>query len=164
MNPFDLVYEQYRRLKKQLYSTSDPQEKNILFKRLVNLLAVMEFLISLNNASWSEDQIQLHLYTGKEKAMLKLIKDWFATFMKDITSVYFPSNPRPSSATSCSTAPLEPKYKTGVARELSKTGTQMEIARILTRLWNIGFIPEVEYLLKADTWQEIFLVEIKDLL
>ena len=50
LNPFDLVYEQYQRLKIKLRSTNDPEEKNVLFKRLVNLLAVMEFLISLNNA------------------------------------------------------------------------------------------------------------------
>ena len=49
MNPFDLAYEQYQRLKEKLSSTSDPLEKNVLYKRLVNLLGVMEFLISLNN-------------------------------------------------------------------------------------------------------------------
>jgi hypothetical protein len=49
MNPFDLTYEQYQRLKKKFSSASDPQEKNMLLKRLVNLLAVMEFLINLNN-------------------------------------------------------------------------------------------------------------------
>ena len=48
MNPFDLAHEQYQILKTKLSSTGDPQEKNVLFKRLVNLLAVMEFLISLN--------------------------------------------------------------------------------------------------------------------
>jgi len=48
LNPFDLAYEQYQLLKEKLISTGDPQEKNVLFKRLVNLLAVMEFLISLN--------------------------------------------------------------------------------------------------------------------
>jgi hypothetical protein len=48
MNPFDLAYEQYQMLKEKLSSTGDPQEKNKLFKRLVNLLAVMEFLVSLN--------------------------------------------------------------------------------------------------------------------
>lgn len=50
MNPFDLVNEQYQLLKEKLRSTRDPQEKNVLFKRLANLLAVMEFLISLNKA------------------------------------------------------------------------------------------------------------------
>jgi hypothetical protein len=49
-NPFDLVSEQYQALKAKLRSTCDPQEKNVLFKRLANLLAVMEFLISLNKA------------------------------------------------------------------------------------------------------------------
>ena len=49
LNPFDLAYEQYQHLKVKLSLTGDPQEKNQLFKRLVNLLAVMEFLISLNN-------------------------------------------------------------------------------------------------------------------
>ena len=48
VKPFDLAYEQYQLLKDKLSATGDPQEKNILFKRLVNLLAVMEFLISLN--------------------------------------------------------------------------------------------------------------------
>jgi len=48
MNPFDLAYEQYQLLKEKLRSTGDPQEKNVLFKRLANLLAVMEFLISSN--------------------------------------------------------------------------------------------------------------------
>ena len=50
IKPFDLAYEQYQILKDKLSSTGDPQEKNILFKRLVNLLAVMEFLVSLNKA------------------------------------------------------------------------------------------------------------------
>lgn len=48
INPVDLVYEQYRILKDKLSATRDPKEKNMIFKRLVNLLAVMEFLISLN--------------------------------------------------------------------------------------------------------------------
>ncbi len=48
INPFDLAFEQYQLLKDKLGATGDPQEKNILFKRLVNLLAVMEFLVSLN--------------------------------------------------------------------------------------------------------------------
>ena len=51
IKPFDLAYEQYQLLKEKLRSTGDPQEKNMLFKRLVNLLAVMEFLISMNKTS-----------------------------------------------------------------------------------------------------------------
>jgi len=50
VHPFDLAYEQYQLLSQKLSSTGDPREKNRLFKRLVNLLAVMEFLISLNKA------------------------------------------------------------------------------------------------------------------
>lgn len=48
VNPFDLAYEQYRLLKEKLTSTGDPKEKNQIFRRLLNLLAVMEFLTSLN--------------------------------------------------------------------------------------------------------------------
>jgi len=51
MKPFDLAYEQYQLLKEKLSSTRDPQEKNILFRRLTNLLAVMEFLVSLNKTT-----------------------------------------------------------------------------------------------------------------
>jgi hypothetical protein len=50
VSPFDLAYEQYQLLSNKLVATGDPKEKNLLFKRLVNLLAVMEFLISLNKA------------------------------------------------------------------------------------------------------------------
>jgi hypothetical protein len=49
VNPFDLAYEQYLRLKGKLTASGDPQEKKVLLKRLANLLTVMEFLISLNN-------------------------------------------------------------------------------------------------------------------
>ena len=48
VNPFDLAFEQYQLLRERLGSTGDPREKNVLFKRLVNLLTVMEFLVSLN--------------------------------------------------------------------------------------------------------------------
>lgn len=51
IHAFDLVYEQYQLLKEKLSLTSDPHKKNILYKRLVNLLVVMEFLISLHNVS-----------------------------------------------------------------------------------------------------------------
>jgi len=47
--PFDLVYGHYKLLKGKLDSTADYTEKRILLKRLFNLLAVMEFLISVNN-------------------------------------------------------------------------------------------------------------------
>lgn len=48
MKPFDLVQEQYQFLMAKFTTTRDVQEKNVLFKRLTNLLAVMEFLLSLN--------------------------------------------------------------------------------------------------------------------
>lgn len=48
VNPFDMAYEQYQLLNAKLRLTGDPKEKNRLFRRLVNLLAVMEFLVSLN--------------------------------------------------------------------------------------------------------------------
>lgn len=51
MKPFDLAYEQYQLLKVKLNSTRDPQEKNMLFRRLANLLVVMEFLVSVNKTS-----------------------------------------------------------------------------------------------------------------
>lgn len=51
IKPFDLAYEQYQMLKVKLNSTRDPQEKNMLFRRLANLLAVMEFLVSVNKTT-----------------------------------------------------------------------------------------------------------------
>lgn len=50
LNPLDLVNEQYRLLMAKLNQTRDVQEKNKLFRRLTNLLAVMQFLISLNKS------------------------------------------------------------------------------------------------------------------
>jgi hypothetical protein len=47
-NPFVIVSEQYRHLKEKLESTHNVQEKNVIFRRLINLLGVMEFLISTN--------------------------------------------------------------------------------------------------------------------
>jgi hypothetical protein len=46
INPLEVVQEQYQILKKKLKSTRDVREKNILFKRLINLAGVMQFLIS----------------------------------------------------------------------------------------------------------------------
>ncbi|WP_198419545.1 hypothetical protein [Geomonas oryzae] len=45
---FDLAYEQYHLLLTRFKSTGDTQEKHRLFRRLTNLLAVMDFLISIN--------------------------------------------------------------------------------------------------------------------
>ena len=46
LTPFDMAFDQYKALKEKLNTTGDIQEKNLLFKRLVNLLGVMEFLIA----------------------------------------------------------------------------------------------------------------------
>ncbi|GFO64543.1 MULTISPECIES: hypothetical protein [Geomonas] len=48
MKPFDLAHEQYQLLMAKFQTTKDLREKNILFRRLTNLLAVMEFLISIH--------------------------------------------------------------------------------------------------------------------
>ena len=48
INPLEVVQEQYQILKKKLKSTRDVREKNILFRRLINLAGVMQFLISIN--------------------------------------------------------------------------------------------------------------------
>jgi len=48
INPLEVVQEQYRYLKEKLRSTHDLREKNVLFKRLINLAGVMQFLISIN--------------------------------------------------------------------------------------------------------------------
>lgn len=46
INPFDTAYDQYRRLSEIAESTSDIQEKNLMFRRRINLLGVMQFLLS----------------------------------------------------------------------------------------------------------------------
>jgi hypothetical protein len=46
INPFDTAYDQYRRLAQKAESTSDIQEKNLIFRRRINLLGVMQFLLS----------------------------------------------------------------------------------------------------------------------
>jgi hypothetical protein len=48
INPLDLVQEQYQQLKEKLRSAGDVHEKQVIFRRLVNLLGVMEFLISIS--------------------------------------------------------------------------------------------------------------------
>jgi hypothetical protein len=48
INPFDLVSEQYQNLKEKLMSARDDKEKKVIFRRLINLLGVMQFLISIN--------------------------------------------------------------------------------------------------------------------
>jgi hypothetical protein len=48
VNPLEVVQEQYQYLKGKLRSTHDAREKNVLFKRLLNLAGVMQFLITIN--------------------------------------------------------------------------------------------------------------------
>ena len=38
INRFEIVYEQYRKLGEKLSLTSDIREKNLLFRRMINLL------------------------------------------------------------------------------------------------------------------------------
>ena len=47
INPLEVVQEQYKNIKEKLKSTHDIREKKVLFKRLINLVGVMEFLISI---------------------------------------------------------------------------------------------------------------------
>lgn len=48
VSPLDLVQEQIQVLKNKLKTTGNIQEKNVLFRRLVNLVGVMEFLLTMN--------------------------------------------------------------------------------------------------------------------
>jgi hypothetical protein len=51
MNPFETAYEQYRWLTEQTSTTADIQEKNLIFLRRINLLTVMQFLLSETQSS-----------------------------------------------------------------------------------------------------------------
>jgi hypothetical protein len=46
MNPFEIAFEQYQELTEKTLTTSDVQEKNLLFARRINLLGVLDFLLS----------------------------------------------------------------------------------------------------------------------
>lgn len=46
VNPFDTAYEQYRLLSERSQSVDDISEKNLYFRRRINLLGVMQFLLS----------------------------------------------------------------------------------------------------------------------
>ena len=46
INPFDTAYEQYKILTEKAQLTSDMQEKNMMFRRRINLLSVMQFLLA----------------------------------------------------------------------------------------------------------------------
>lgn len=43
---FNTAYEQYRTLAEKTQSARDIKEKNLMFRRRINLLTVMKFLIS----------------------------------------------------------------------------------------------------------------------
>jgi hypothetical protein len=47
INPLDVANEQYWRLTEKMESAVDIQEKILIFRRLTNLLSVMEFLITV---------------------------------------------------------------------------------------------------------------------
>ena len=46
INPFEIAYDQYRSLTEKTRSTTDVQEKNLIFRRRINLLGVMQFLLT----------------------------------------------------------------------------------------------------------------------
>ena len=48
INSLEVVQEQYQHLKEKLRSTHDVGEKKVLFKRLINLVGVIQFLISIS--------------------------------------------------------------------------------------------------------------------
>ena len=48
INPLEVVQEQYHYLKEKLRSTHDAREMKVIVKRLINLVGVMEFLISVS--------------------------------------------------------------------------------------------------------------------
>jgi hypothetical protein len=58
INPFDTAYEQYLRLTEKAQSTADMQEKNLIFRRRINLLRVMQFLLTEPNPSNSSSRFQ----------------------------------------------------------------------------------------------------------
>ena len=51
INPLEVVQEQYQYLKEKLRSTHDVREMKVIIKRLINLVGVMQFLISISKNS-----------------------------------------------------------------------------------------------------------------
>jgi len=47
INPLDLVYEQFQQLRERLKTTCDLGEKKILLRRLVNIVGVIQFLLTM---------------------------------------------------------------------------------------------------------------------
>jgi hypothetical protein len=46
INPFETAYDQYRILTEKAQSTIDIREINLIFRRRINLLGVMQFLLA----------------------------------------------------------------------------------------------------------------------
>ena len=46
INPFETAYDQYRRLTEKAKSTVEVEEMNLIFRRRINLLGVMQFLLT----------------------------------------------------------------------------------------------------------------------
>ncbi len=51
INPLDLVYEQFQQLREKFKNTGDLQERKVLLRRLINLVGVIQFLMSINKGS-----------------------------------------------------------------------------------------------------------------
>lgn len=51
INPFDTAYQQYLSLAEKAQSAIDIQEKNLIFRRRINLFGVMQFLLTQPRAS-----------------------------------------------------------------------------------------------------------------
>lgn len=51
VDPVAVVNEQYQMLKEKLHKTGNIHEKNVILRRLINLLGVMQFLISTHKMS-----------------------------------------------------------------------------------------------------------------
>ena len=51
INSLEVVQEQYQYLKEKLRSTHDVREMKVIIKRLINLVGVMQFLISISKNS-----------------------------------------------------------------------------------------------------------------
>ncbi len=51
INPLDLVYDQFRQLREKLKTTGDVRERKILLRRLVNIVGVIQFLLTMNKHS-----------------------------------------------------------------------------------------------------------------
>ncbi len=51
ISPFDIAYEQYQMLANQMQPPSGRQEKKLFFRRRINLLSEMQFLLSESGLS-----------------------------------------------------------------------------------------------------------------